>query len=904
MLGPARSNLHIGIGTTLSVAFVAVAFLAVAANIIAERSFDAVAPIALPIMRVGPPVANAALATSNWSSRDASRARFHVALDRFDRVTQQRAVSQDVSLDVELRNAVDQLRIQQSQLLAQLADGSDANEVQSFKGMLEARIQVGSELIQAADRSRELLKEYAARYERMRARARASIDSAWKVFGRIVAKQSTVALNRQIEELGTHSIGRTTDENGRALDTSALIATELAIGKTLRENERSFVGSEGKEWVASMQKDLAYLVSTRVTLLESFKRQRDDADRFAQIRLQLKEPSTFIAVEETSATLSDASTQPTLLAVPPAFPIAEAPSIQPNQRKQTVIAWISGGVLLLLIAISVVTVRSVVEPVRRLVKATVRLAQGDTGARVQSGGIKELNALAVAFNSMAEQLALAECTKREYQQELESKVEERTEQLKHLASNDPLTSLPNHRQLFVMLDEELIRAHSKDTMVGVFFLDIDNFKNINDGMGHAFGDKVLKAMAERLQTIAHELGFAARLGGDEFVVVMHRDVSQQKVQAAGERLVLAFHEPLAVEGRALALSISVGASVFPEHGHNAHTLLQTADAALFRAKALGRSQLNMYSADLLEAASAKFIVEQGLRGALDKGEFELVFQPEFSVESRNVELVEALIRWRQPGGRLASPGEFLSVAEESGLIMEMSDWVLRTAVETAARWHHGSWPEACVAINVSSRQLIDSHFVDRVKDLLREHRLPPRCIEIELTETVLQTGRITLESLQQLRAHGISIALDDFGTGYSSLASLQQLPLSRIKLDRSVINEIDTNARALAIARSIVGLARNLGLEITAEGIERPEQLALLMREGPMVMQGFLFSRPLAESNVVLTLPTIAHRGRLLLLANAPQALGKLQRNPIGLEAPSLPPTKPDRDIGANLRLI
>jgi EAL domain-containing protein (putative c-di-GMP-specific phosphodiesterase class I) len=273
----------------------------------------------------------------------------------------------------------------------------------------------------------------------------------------------------------------------------------------------------------------------------------------------------------------------------------------------------------------------------------------------------------------------------------------------------------------------------------------------------------------------------------------------------------------------------------------------------------------MYSPDLLAAASAKFAVEQGLRKALEKAEFELVYQPEFGIDGRGVELVEALLRWRQPDGRLASPGEFLAVAEESGLIMDMSDWVLRTAVATAARWHHGAWPQARVAVNVSSRQLIDSYFVERVKALLAEYRLPPHCIEIELTETVLQTGPATLEALRQLRAHGIAIALDDFGTGYSSLSSLQQLPLTRIKLDRSLVNDIDTSPRALAIARSIIGLARSLDLEITAEGIERQEQLALLTREGPMVVQGFLFSRPLSETDLLGMLTHLTLRSRQLL---------------------------------------
>jgi EAL domain-containing protein (putative c-di-GMP-specific phosphodiesterase class I) len=242
-----------------------------------------------------------------------------------------------------------------------------------------------------------------------------------------------------------------------------------------------------------------------------------------------------------------------------------------------------------------------------------------------------------------------------------------------------------------------------------------------------------------------------------------------------------------------------------------------------------------------------------------------------------VELVEALIRWRQPDGSLMAPGEFLSVAEESGLIMEISDWVLRSAISAAARWHHGSWPEARVAINVSSRQLIDATFVDRVISLLHEFRLPVRCIEIELTESVLQTGPVTLEALHQLRAQGIAIALDDFGTGYSSLASLQQLPLTRIKLDRSLLNDIDSSPRTLSIARSIVALSRSLGLHITAEGIERAEQLAILLGEGDLFVQGYLLSRPLAEVDVIAALSVVAQRTQELLLPS-PASLSRMEK--------------------------
>jgi EAL domain-containing protein (putative c-di-GMP-specific phosphodiesterase class I) len=279
--------------------------------------------------------------------------------------------------------------------------------------------------------------------------------------------------------------------------------------------------------------------------------------------------------------------------------------------------------------------------------------------------------------------------------------------------------------------------------------------------------------------------------------------------------------------------------------------------------------LVVFNPGLLEAASAKFTTEQGLRYALERNEFELVFQPEVDAATLNTRLVEALLRWRLPDGRCALPSEFLGIAEESGLIMEISDWVLRTSIETAALWYHGPWPQARVAINLSSRQLLDSDFVDRVTGLLRQHQLPARCIEIELTENVLQTGAATIEVLRQLRSHGVSIALDDFGIGYSSLASLEQLPLTRVKLDRALIASVHTSSRSAAIARAIVGLCHDIALEVTAEGVECLEQLALLSDLAPIYLQGFLLARPVPAEQIpslVAMLPD--HLASLLLTSS------------------------------------
>jgi diguanylate cyclase (GGDEF)-like protein len=416
------------------------------------------------------------------------------------------------------------------------------------------------------------------------------------------------------------------------------------------------------------------------------------------------------------------------------------------------------------------------------------------------------------------------------------------------------------------LKAAITHAEKSSSYVGVFFLDLDNFKNINDSMGHAFGDRVLGAIAERLRAKAGTAGFAARLGGDEFTIVCGGAMDVESVSTIGWDLVRAFQQPIAVEGRDLTISISVGASLYPDHGSDAESLLRAADAALFRAKALGRSQLTVFSPALLEVASAKFSTEQGLRHALERGEFELVFQPEINATTLATDLVEALLRWRLPDGRLASPSEFLTIAEESGLIMEISDWVLRASIETASRWHHGAWPEARVAINLSSRQLLDGGFVKHVMDLLREHRLPAHCIEIELTENVLQTGAATIDVLRQLRGHGVAIALDDFGTGYSSLASLEQLPLTRVKLDRTLIASIHTSARSAAIARAIVGLCHDIGLEVTAEGIESPEQLALLTELTPIYLQGYLLARPVSAEKLLPVMASLPNHMASLLL--------------------------------------
>jgi EAL domain-containing protein (putative c-di-GMP-specific phosphodiesterase class I) len=286
-------------------------------------------------------------------------------------------------------------------------------------------------------------------------------------------------------------------------------------------------------------------------------------------------------------------------------------------------------------------------------------------------------------------------------------------------------------------------------------------------------------------------------------------------------------------------------------------LLSAADSALFRAKTLGRNQLNVFTPELLASATERFGLEQRLRRAIQRDELALVFQPEVSADTFKVVVEEALLRWRQPDGRLASPGDFLEVAEAAGIIADLDAWVLDKAISTAASWYHGKWKEARVAVNVSPRQVMDSSFTDRLLALLRRHRLPNHCLEIELTESALQTGSAVIDTLRKVRAMGIPVALDDFGTGYSSLTSLEQLPLSRVKIDRSLLLSLGQRDRADAIVQTIVTLCRQLNLEVTAEGIETVQQLDWLLKHKQLCLQGYLLSRPVSAEELPRILETL-----------------------------------------------
>ena len=895
-----------GIASRLAIAFLAVAMLAVAANLIVEHGVPIIQTTTIQSSAPAPPVvvvkspeaappalpAPVPVAPPVPGVTPAHAEPVLAAVVQFERAVERRGEVANATNTELVRTAQQRLREEMSAFVEKADASIDRVALKKLSTRSTTLFRDADEVVRDSDARRGMVSEYWERFENVDRRMKGSVDRSFKIFGRVIARQSLISLGRDLDDVRRRSEKLTPGGGYDAAMLEGLAQSQAHFAATLEQDARNLASSQGADWVMHLNEELAQVISSREQLgsldqqaMHALSTLEKDAEELASVARAIDEATrkrasasaaaaAKMAVVSAQKAAASTKAQNEAAPAPVAPPVAQsAPTttttttaVRQHGSERMIIAVISAAVLLLLLVISVATVRSIVGPIRKFMTTTARLANGDTDARVARGGIKELDTLALSFNQMADKLAAAQATTLEYQGQLEARVDERTRQLQHLAEHDSLTGLPNRRQLLSYLNISLKNAARDNTQVGVFFLDLDNFKNINDSMGHAFGDLVLQGISQRLREATELGGFAARLGGDEFTVIQERAGSVEEIARAGGALVCAFQKPLLIQERELLISVSVGASVYPDDELDAGALLRAADAALFHAKSLGRSRLCMFRAELLEAAALKFRIEQELRRAVDRGEFELLFQPEVNFDALDTKLVEALLRWRLPDGRHVSPAEFLAVAEESGLIMNISDWVLRSAVQCAANWHDGPWPDVRVAINVSARQLLDPRFVERLEGLLAEYQLPSRCIEIELTENVLQTGPATIETLRQLRALGIAIALDDFGTGYSSLASLEHLPLTRVKLDRSLIQSIDTSDRSLAIARAIVGLCDSLGLEVTAEGVERPEQLALLLAYPSVCLQGYLICAPVGVDAVPRVVAEMPQQLQSLLL--------------------------------------
>lgn len=470
----------------------------------------------------------------------------------------------------------------------------------------------------------------------------------------------------------------------------------------------------------------------------------------------------------------------------------------------------------------------ITEPLARLDHAAGRLASGEH-VKVRVRGDDELARLAATFNEMS------------------GKIEEREKRITQLAFNDVLTGLPN-RTMFQQQLEHLYRSiEGSDALVALHCLDLDQFKTINDTLGHPAGDALLIATGERIRDVARG-HFVARLGGDEFVVLQRVGSDRNAIDRLAEELIAAIARPLTIDGNELAPSTSVGIAIAPFDAPDGETLLRNADLALYRAKDAGRGTFAFFEESLNRRAQDRRRLETDLRVALERGEFELYYQPLFDLESNRIGSFEALIRWNHPERGLIAPGEFIGVAEETGIIVPMGAWALREACRTASRWPH----HLRVAVNVSPIQFHRGGLHETIVQALAASGLPPERLEIEITESVFLDGaESTLKLLHSLRSIGVRVALDDFGTGYSSLSYLQSFPFDKIKIDRSFIENLLTRPGAIAIVAAITELAHALGMETTAEGVEDNAQLAELRSHGCSSVQGFLFARPMQAADVL-----------------------------------------------------
>lgn len=426
----------------------------------------------------------------------------------------------------------------------------------------------------------------------------------------------------------------------------------------------------------------------------------------------------------------------------------------------------------------------------------------------------------------------------------------------YLAHYDVLTGLPNRLLLHDRLSQAIIEAERRQRVVAVVMVDVDRFKKINDSLGHETGDRVLKAVAQRLRETVREGDTVARLGGDEFAVALSDMASSDHAGLVGRKIMDAFSAPFHLDARELFLSVSLGVAVHPHHGATAEDLLRNADVAMYQAKEQGRAGCQIFSAELTAKASHYLAMDNALRKAIEREEFLLHYQPMVDLRTGRVAGVEALIRWGHPSWGLVSPAQFIPLAEETGLILPIGEWVMSEACKQMRAWHVLGLSPVRVSVNLSSRQLQYPQLGKSIIESIERERFSADCLELELTESMLMQTAQGVEMLRELRAKGVRISVDDFGTGYSSLSYLRRLPIDVLKIDRSFVQDARSDAGAVAIVGSIIALAHNLGLEVVAEGVETREQLALLQAHGCDFAQGFYLAPPLPADEVATVLRT------------------------------------------------
>ena len=532
------------------------------------------------------------------------------------------------------------------------------------------------------------------------------------------------------------------------------------------------------------------------------------------------------------------------------------------QLRANILGALSVVAALMIIAIlaTLLLTRRLLAPIRDLVRAAKAIGAGDFGVRVTPTSKDEIGLLTHAFNQMTQRLSKSQSEVTGYQRTLEEKVVQRTKELEiaiaqayKLAQHDILTGLPNRALLNQRLKQILAQAARDHHQVACLFLDFDHFKRINDTLGHDAGDHLLQAVAQRLSHAVRESDTVARLGGDEFVVILpglDPERATIEIMAVLTRVRESFLAPFRLGDQTPTLTCSIGVSIYPTDATDPGGLIRQADTAMYSVKDSGRNTYRFYTADMNARVQARLQIETDMRRALMDDEFFLVYQPQIEMASGRACGVEALLRWRDPERGVIGPAEFISIAEESGMIQALGARVLRDACRQVTNWHRQHMLLR-LSVNLSVQQLQHDSWLSIVEEALRVSGLPARYLDLEITESVIITHPDkAVSTLVKLKEMGVSITIDDFGTGYSSLSYLARLPIQAVKIDQRFVRGIEQNPNDEAIAQAIIALSHSLGLRVIAEGVETAAQFEFLKKHGCEEAQGFLISHPLGEAEL------------------------------------------------------
>jgi diguanylate cyclase (GGDEF)-like protein len=509
-------------------------------------------------------------------------------------------------------------------------------------------------------------------------------------------------------------------------------------------------------------------------------------------------------------------------------------------RRSQMLSLVALQVLAILAVLMPVLVSRVLKPIERLKEqATALLDHDHTDAQVSRFVWRRQDELGL----LGRHLSLVQRELRELFGQLGAK----NAQLQQMAFYDQLTGLPNRALFIDLVQREMLQAHRGQQQFGIFFIDLDRFKAVNDSMGHAAGDELLIEVARRLRDTLREVDVVCRQSGDEFLVMV-RDIDHwESLGEMAERILRVVEEPVQLANTTVRVSASIGIALFPEDAQDFETLVKHADVAVYQAKTLGRARYSFFHSELNFRLQASLELEQQLAHAIAHGELVLHYQPQVDAMSGAVVAVEALVRWQHPTRGLLFPGQFIGLAEESGKIAEMGVWTLREACRQLADWKARGIRVGNMAVNVSALEFRDHRLLDSLQAALEASGIAPSELEIEITESVLMAETETSQRIiERLRQLGVGIAIDDFGTGYSSLAYLKRLRPNQLKIDQSFVNDADTDSDSRAIVRGVVGLANALGLNVVAEGVETVEQQTFLQESGCHTLQGYYIARPLA----------------------------------------------------------